>query len=96
MPKNAGYSKVYKAGKGTEMAGAKALVKALAAKGIKAQKGLETKPLVKMTMGGSDLIGAMVAAQKPMKAGGEEYYKLGGTTGRSTYSGKKKKKKKNK
>lgn len=58
----------------------------------KAEKGNGEKPLVKFTMGGGDLLGAMVAAQpRPsMEDGGEKYkYTIGG----QTYSGKSKNKK---
>ena len=96
MPGKSGYENLFKASKGTEKKNAQALVDALRAKGYAKERGGE-KMLTKFTMGGGDLLGAMVAAQpRPsvMKDGGEEYYKLGGQTGRSTYSGKKKKKKK--
>ena len=55
----------------------------------KAQGGTEVKPLMKMTMGGGDLLGAMVAAQpRPSMGDGGEKYKY--TIGGQTYSGKKK------
>lgn len=92
MPHKAGYNKMFKASKGTEKKNAQALVDALRAKGYAKERGGE-KMLTKFTMGGGDLLGAMVAAQpRPsvMEAGGEKYkYTIGG----QTYSGKSKKKK---
>ena len=75
--------------------GGQALFNALKAKGYKRMGGENL--LVEMTMGGTaDLVQAVVDKSKMdmMKKGGEDYYKMGGQTGRSTYSGKKKKKKK--
>ena len=76
--------------------GGQALMDALKAKGYKKMGGGVDKPLVKMTMGGgADMVGTLIeGSQAMMRRGGEEYYKMGGQTGRSTYSGKKKKKKK--
>jgi len=105
MPTNAGYKGAFKAGKGNgekNLSGAKALVQALAKKGIKAQAGLETKPLVTMTYGGAgggaDMVDMLIqgSGKSMMEAGGEKYnYGRGGSYGQaSTYSGKKKKKRK--
>tara|TARA_Y100001937_G_C6968216_1_gene262020 strand:+ start:44 stop:361 length:318 start_codon:yes stop_codon:yes gene_type:complete len=104
MPTNAGYNKMFKAGKGNgegNLSGARALVKALAKKGIKARNGLETSLLNKMTKGGGvDVVGMMTEGPSSdmamMKPGGEKYnYGRGGSYGQaSTYSGKKKKKRK--
>ena len=97
MPHNSGYNRMYKASKGTEKKGGTALKEALIKAGYQEGGSVQTKkPLVQMTMGGgADMVGALIeGSQAMMRRGGEEYYKMGGQTGRSTYSGKKKKKKK--
>lgn len=70
--------------------GGQALFDALKKKGYKRDGG--ESMLTKFTMGGGDLLGAMVAAQpRPSMGDGGEKYKY--TIGGQTYSGKSKKKK---